>query len=261
MNCKICGFESAHFGNSIILNKYDVEYFECSNCGLIQTEEPYWLDEAYNSAIASADVGILKRNLELAEVTKSLINIFFDSKSAFLDYGAGYGLFVRLMRDKGFNFFWYDKFANNLLSRGFESEKNKVYPLITAFEVFEHLIDPISEIKEMLKRGNSIFFSTTLLPKSKPKPGEWWYYSTFAGQHVTVYTKKSLVYLADKFDLNLISNDKNLHLLTTKKISDTAFKLLVNKEISPFINFFTRKKSLIDLDFETITGELKKKVK
>ena len=113
----------------------------------------------------------------------------------------------------------------------------------------------------MLKRGNSIFFSTTLLPKSKPKPGEWWYYSTFAGQHVTVYTKKSLVYLADKFDLNLISNDKNLHLLTTKKISDTAFKLLVNKEISPFINFFTRKKSLIDLDFETITGELKKKVK
>jgi len=33
----------------------------------------------------------------------------------FLDYAAGYGLFVRLMRDAGYNFRWSDLYCQNLL--------------------------------------------------------------------------------------------------------------------------------------------------
>lgn len=261
INCKICSAESEYFGSALVLNKYDVKYFQCSNCRFVQTEEPYWLNEAYSNAISAVDVGIVKRNLELSEVTKSLIQNYFKNEKSFLDYGAGYGLFVRLMRDKGFDFRWYDKFAENLFSRNFEAEENYKFNLLTAFEVFEHLVDPHAELKEMLKKGKSVFFSTTLLPRSNPKPGEWWYYSVFAGQHVSIFTKKSLEILADAHNLKLFSDGKNLHLFTDKNISITKFRIVVNKKLAPILNLFQNKKSLIDSDFESITGVLKRKFK
>ena len=41
-----------------ILKKYEVDYFQCNECGLLQTEEPDWLDEAFDNAIAIADTGL-----------------------------------------------------------------------------------------------------------------------------------------------------------------------------------------------------------
>jgi hypothetical protein len=34
--CKICGSHSYHFANADVLQKYDVTYFQCSNCKFIQ---------------------------------------------------------------------------------------------------------------------------------------------------------------------------------------------------------------------------------
>ena len=45
-----------------VLNK-NVEYFDCTNCGYVQTQEPFWLDEAYASVIDNNDTGIMMRNL------------------------------------------------------------------------------------------------------------------------------------------------------------------------------------------------------
>lgn len=261
VKCKICSSKSNYFGSALVLTKYKVKYYQCSNCKFVQTEEPYWLDEAYNSAISAVDVGIVKRNRELAESTHSLIVNFFKKTKSFLDYGAGYGLFVRLMRDKGFNFYWYDKYAENLFSRNFKGNKNKKYDLITAFEVFEHLPNPIEEVEAMLKHGKSIFFSTYLLPKSNPKPNQWWYYVTIAGQHVSIYTRKSLEILAKKHKLNFITDGKNLHLITPLKISEAKFRIIVNKKVSPILNIFRKRKSLINKDFERISGIIKEKLK
>ncbi|MFM6453388.1 MAG: methyltransferase domain-containing protein, partial [Planktothrix sp.] len=114
MKCKVCDSQSNYFATAQILNKYDINYFQCLNCGFVQTEEPYWLEEAYSNAIAMSDVGLVFRNLMFSDLTSTLIFNFFDHNSKFLDYGAGYGLFVRLMRDKGFNFYGFDKFCKNL---------------------------------------------------------------------------------------------------------------------------------------------------
>ena len=51
--CKICDSNSHYFATAKVLQKYNVDYFQCSNCGFVQTEEPYWLDEAYSEAIRS----------------------------------------------------------------------------------------------------------------------------------------------------------------------------------------------------------------
>ena len=83
----------------------------------------------------------------------------------------GYGIFTRLMRDIGFDFYWYDPHSINLLARGFETRsKNYKYELVTAFEVFEHFAELIKEIESMLQFSDNILFSTELLPSLIPKP-------------------------------------------------------------------------------------------
>jgi glycosyltransferase involved in cell wall biosynthesis/acetyltransferase-like isoleucine patch superfamily enzyme/predicted O-methyltransferase YrrM len=39
--CKVCNSESHLFSQATLLNKYEVNYFQCSNCGFVQTEHPY----------------------------------------------------------------------------------------------------------------------------------------------------------------------------------------------------------------------------
>jgi 2-polyprenyl-3-methyl-5-hydroxy-6-metoxy-1,4-benzoquinol methylase len=140
MNCKICASSSTFFANAKLLNKYDVDYFKCTDCGFVQTEDPYWLAEAYSEAIAGSDIGLVTRNMNLSACAQLLIEQYFNSDGKFLDYGGGYGLFVRLMRDAGFNFYWSDKFCKNLFAQGFEDNGKSEYELVTAFELLEHLV-------------------------------------------------------------------------------------------------------------------------
>lgn len=106
----------------MILGKYLVSYYLCDNCGFYQTEEPFWLEESYLSPIADTDIGQVSRNLLMAQKTKALISVFFDSNAKFLDFGAGTGLFVRLMRDAGCDYYYYDKFSDNIFANRFQKD-------------------------------------------------------------------------------------------------------------------------------------------
>ncbi len=48
----------------------------------------------------------------------------------------------------------------------------------------------------MLNFSDNILFTTYLVPNSNPKPNEWWYYGPDHGQHVSLFTEKSLNLLA-----------------------------------------------------------------
>ncbi|MFB2837840.1 methyltransferase domain-containing protein [Floridanema evergladense] len=251
MKCKICQSPAIHFANARILNKYDVDYFKCENCGFVQSEEPYWLSEAYTNAIASSDVGIVFRNLEFSKITSNIIFSIFDYDKQFLDYGGGYGLFVRLMRDAGFDFYWYDKFCENIFAKGFATGlEDSEYELVTAFEVFEHFVNPLTEIENILRFSRNILFSTRLLPGNNPKPDEWWYYSLSEGQYNAIYTVKSLFLLAEKLGLNFYSNGSNLYLLTEKQIPEILFESLC---YAPPPN--NKLPSLITKDYLKIIGQ------
>ena len=102
--CRVCKMEVEALFSTVILGKYSVKYCKCSQCGYVQTEEPYWLEEAYNTPINDSDTGMIMRNLWLKNIAATLIYFLFDKKRKFLDYGGGYGVFVRLMRDVGFDF-------------------------------------------------------------------------------------------------------------------------------------------------------------
>lgn len=223
--CKICDKDSNYVFTAKIIGKYDVSYFKCSECHFVQTEEPYWLEEAYAIPINFSDTGIISRNQVFSKIVTSLIFCFFKKDGKFLDYAGGYGIFTRIMRDIGFDFYWNDPYTDNLVSRGFEENANIKYDLITTFESFEHFVNPIEEVEKILKRGNNIIFSTQLIPSPTPNISDWWYYAPEHGQHVALHTKKSLKILGDKFNLNYYNLD-NLHVFSRKKLPFWGEKLL-----------------------------------
>ncbi|MBN4073024.1 class I SAM-dependent methyltransferase [Crocinitomix catalasitica] len=235
MECNICNGTVEPLFKGTILHKLDVQYYQCTNCQFIQTEKPYWLDEAYSQAIGLSDVGLVSRNIDLSELLVPTIHKYFDSNSKFVDYAGGYGMFVRIMRDKGLDFYRQDRYCENLFAKSFDITDLKSKPsfeLLTAFEVFEHLPDPLSEIKEMFELSSSILFSTELQPSSKfNQESDWWYFSPEGGQHISLYTLKSLQSIATTFKRNLYTNGANIHLLTDKKLSNKILSNSVYKKI------------------------------
>ena len=225
MTCKICTQQPKQIFKGKILNKYDINYFYCEHCGFLQTEEPYWLEEAYNESINVSDTGYMQRNINLSQKLTILLALFFDKNGKFLDYAGGYGVFVRMMRDIGFDFYWDDKYTTNLFARGFEHKNGGGYEAVTTFESFEHFINPMDEIESLLKISNNIIFSTELLPNPIPKPEDWWYYGLDHGQHISFYSEKTFEFIAKKYNLNY-TNLGRLHLLSEKKISNLQLKIL-----------------------------------
>lgn len=252
MKCRICNQDSSVIFNAVILKKYDIKYYNCSYCGFLQTEEPYWIKEAYAESINLSDTGIMYRNLFLSSISSSILYCFFDRKKSFLDFAGGYGIFTRLMRDIGFDFYWNDKYSQNLIARGFEYKDTDI-ELITSFESFEHFENPIEEIESMLEISRNILFSTELLPAIVPNPKEWEYYGLGHGQHISFYSMDTLKYIATKYNLNLYTNKYSLHLLTDKKISNLSFQLLLKISRFGFFNIVKKlMKSKINNDWDLL---------
>lgn len=221
MNCAICDAGSSPVFTKTVLFAYRVQYFRCGRCGFVQTESPYWLDEAYSLPIASLDVGLVHRNITTADKLALIIDSTFDHGGRFLDYAGGYGLFVRIMRDRGYDFFWTDRYCPNIFAQHFsidDLDTNKAdFKLVTAIEVMEHLVDPYRELDEMLGHSRSVLFTTELAPDHDLE--NWWYLVPETGQHVSFYTLDSLRIIADRLHLQFYSDGHGLHLFTDCTLS------------------------------------------
>ena len=232
VKCKICSSEASEVFQATVLKKYKVGYLKCPTCGFIQTENPHWLEEAYQASINLSDTGIVLRNRRAARIATSLILLFFNRRARFLDYAGGFGLFTRMMRDNGFDFFWSDPFTRNELARGFEATLGSRYELATSFESFEHFDDPIGETRKILEWSDNILATTELLPQEVPA-SNWWYYGFEHGQHISFYTREAFLSLAGQLGMNYYNVD-NFHLLTKEPIPAWGNALLG----LPFAKYF-----------------------
>jgi hypothetical protein len=272
VKCKICESESKHLFDKLILFKYTIGYYRCTNCEFIQTENPYWLDEAYSSSISDLDVGIAYRNLNASALTSLLFDALKIEKGIFLDYAGGTGLFTRLMRDKGYDFYRQDLYGENIFARHFDItdlSPDKQFDLTTAFEIFEHFADPSVEVGSILQHTGKLFFSTSIQPVIDLD--KWWYLMTESGQHIAFYSVKSLALLADKLHCHFYTDHLNFHLFSKEKcfrsntefcnsIKQTGTLKAIQKMISNGLGLSKSnpRKSLIQSDFEWIKANKRK---
>jgi hypothetical protein len=254
--CKICAALSEQFGRATVLEEYEITYYRCTDCGFVQTEEPYWLDHAYSDPIATLDIGLLSRNVRLRQIASRVLRLALTPESRCVDYGGGYGVFVRLMRDSGFNFSHYDPMAKNLFASHFIANLDDRFSLATAFEVLEHLVNPHEHFLKLDKLADHWLVTTELISPQPPPLGKWWYYLPETGQHVSFYTRKSLEHIAAMYDRRLVSSGNGLHFFTKCNASDRKLRWILKNRSSRLLDAFSKRRSLLNSDFELMRSSL-----
>lgn len=226
MICILCNSDDVkNVCTKKILKKYNVNYYQCQICGLLFTENPYWLDEAYSEALSMTDTGAIMRNIDTVITVSAIINSFYKKDNSFLDYGGGYGIFVRMMRDRGYNFYWLDKYAKPLLCKGFEFKNQKI-ALTTSFECLEHMVSPQEDLDIIFSNSDDVLVSTKLYAADFNVPDDSWeYYSLNTGQHVTFYSAVTFNYLANKYNMNYYFL-YGIHWFSKRKLSKIKLCLL-----------------------------------
>jgi hypothetical protein len=220
--CRVCGAQALQAFRKQILQQLDVAYYECPDCGHVQSETPYWLQDSYGKAEWNRDVGLVSRLLDTFHLTFALAwRLGISPADSCVDFGGGTGLFARLCRDYGLSFYNYEPYAEDLFAYGFSIRQPMPAKLVTAFEVVEHFTDPLNDFSQLFAfEPDMVFFSTRLYEGQ----GEKWWYFLENGQHVAVYTPKSLELIAEKFgyhfytdfDFHLFSRSKQHHRIVKK---------------------------------------------
>lgn len=234
--CSICGNEAQPVFRECVLGKYDAEFFRCRHCGYLWAADPHWLNEAYADAIVAADTGIVQRNISVAQRLANLIFFCLEPGGRYVDVAGGYGLLVRMMRDFGFDFYWEDRYAQNLVARGFEYSKTEAAVTgVTAIEVLEHTVDPLAFVRDCLDRfsTDTIILTTELYAGDAPPPGDWWYYSFNTGQHISFFQRSTLEHMAATLGLQF-STWSGFHVLTRRRLRNRfAAPVLANRLVAP----------------------------
>lgn len=263
MTCPICNDPMKPVFEALVLGRHRAVYQRCGGCGLIQPTEPHWLDEAYGSAIAATDVGLVSRNLRNADLLAPVLSLLHPADAPLLDVGGGYGLLCRLLRDRGWDCHTTDAHCTNLFARHFEPGPDFQTPTLMAFEVFEHILEPLAFVRDAIARhGARTFIFSTLTHDWEVPPRDWWYYTFETGQHVSLYRQQTLDALAARIGWHHVPLSAELHLLTanppgraTRFLLDRRHRI-VARAFRTLANLRRQGRSLMMSDYEAIKSEV-----
>lgn len=215
--CRVCGVPTRQLFTGPLL-RHTVRYEECGTCGYVQTEPPHWLDEAYGEAINRSDTGIMRRNERNVRLVVQVLAMLGKLRGQVVDCAGGYGLLVRMLRDRGVDARWSDRYCENLVARGFEADPQARADLLTAFEAMEHFTEPVHELGAMFDRSDHVLVSTDLIPEPAPAPGQWWYYGPEHGQHIGFFRPRTLTWMAQHLGLHVVSDGRSFHLFSRRPV-------------------------------------------
>jgi SAM-dependent methyltransferase len=205
-------------GKFLQLSGIAVYYYHCDHCGFCFAPEfNQWTlkdfsDKIYNDEYIAIDPDYQEIR---PKSNKAVIINFFESNKEHiqhLDWGGGNGLLSQLLQETNWNSLSYDPFFNK------ETEIKTLgqFNLITAFEVFEHVPDVhqlMLQLDILLKKNGIVLFSTLLSDNkiNKNRRLDWWYAAPRNG-HISLFSKESLIILAQKYHFNFGSFSSGLHL-------------------------------------------------
>jgi len=215
------------------LSGIPVYYYRCPNCDFLFTRAfDEWTpadftERIYNADYIKVDPGYRE---ERAVKTSKLVRHMFGRHArtlTVLDYGGGNGRLAELLRETGFSAASYDPVVDSA-SRSPAAEQQ--YSLITAFEVFEHLPDPVVTTRwlaERLAADGLLMISTFTSDKNLKGRRLDWYYASPRNGHISLYSMKSLLTLFSSAGLQFSSAADDLH-FGFRRFPDFALHLIKN---------------------------------
>jgi hypothetical protein len=204
-SCRLCGAAVRPQFSLRLLKRHDVSFSRCEHCGSLQSERPFWLEEAYSqSNLAQIDVGAAQRNFSNAAIIVVLARIL--RLQSVVDFGGGDGLLCRLVRDYGVNCTVQDRYAKSTYAQGFTYVPGQAVDLLSAFEVVEHYANPKEDLKALFVDGpDAVLISTAIY---EGQGADWWYLTPESGQHIFFYTRSALRLIAHQngYDVRFCGN-------------------------------------------------------
>jgi glycosyltransferase involved in cell wall biosynthesis len=196
--CRLCGGLTHLSFRKQLLGRHNVGYFRCDSCASLQTEEPYWMEQAYAKDSDRFDTGKASRALTNFFALPQLLQILqVDKADVAVDVGACGGLFARLMRDVGFNFFSHEVMGNNGYNGGYSwKDLDRPCLLITLFEVAEKFVNPAQEWQRLLACNPQWLIGSTDFYVDQSD--DWLGLRADSGQQVFFYSQGALSLLAQQ---------------------------------------------------------------
>ena len=227
--CKICGGPAALCG-AVDFHKsceelrgfhlppagVPISYRRCANCGFLFTDafddwsEAQFREHIYNEGYAAVDPDYrVARPRNNAELVSRLWGQYKE-QLRLLDYGGGNGVLCAALRSVGYPVaVSYDPFVPDFARR-----PEGKYNLVTCFETFEHMPDPlagIASIIESVDEPGFVMFSTLLQPMEFDSIGlAWWYVGPRNG-HISIFSLKALKLAWQHHGYKLSSFNDNIH--------------------------------------------------
>jgi hypothetical protein len=198
------------------LSGVPIYYQRCLTCGFLFTTafDGWSLDDFRNRiydtgyAAADPDYATGSRARRNAVLTAEFMRRF--STCRVLDYGGGDGTLATSLRERGLDAHSWDL----LLDGRSALPPTGTFPLVTAFEVFEHSPTPIEtalDALSMVEKKGRLLFSTLLLDRLPRFSTDHWYIAPRNG-HVSLHTRLSLQRLFSSLGWGVRSFDSHLHL-------------------------------------------------
>lgn len=204
ITCRLCGGRARHRFTLQVMKRYDVGYYLCHECDSLQTEEPYWLKEAYQDQRRYYDTFTAMRALYMSVRLSVLMRIFrLDRRHKILDWGGGDGLGVRMMRDVGLDAYRADRYAENVYALGFDATPDTNYSVVTASEVFEHFADPATDLGDLFAGKPQLLLASTARYSGQGE--EWGYLFPLVGRHVFFYSEKAIRWIGNHYGYSVYS--------------------------------------------------------
>jgi hypothetical protein len=268
ITCLICQGECEAKFQVQIQYKQFADLYSCAKCGFSFYPNQDWIKDSFSDELNSLDLGAVGRVLLASDFLTEFINSEKLTDAKFLDYGGGYGLQTRIMRDRGFNFKNFDPHTQPLFSRYFTGEPSGRYNLVSLIEVSLHFENPVAEFTKLMELGDYLVF-TSVVPGKDFGP-QWWYITGESGQHIAFYPVSSLKEIANQLGVLFSSDGKLFHVFHKKPLRMKTRILLRSRILifafatiryaaSYFMKALGRNKSLLQQDQELAKNILKDK--
>jgi hypothetical protein len=228
------------------LDGIPIYYHQCHKCNFIFTSffdnfsDQNWSDYIYNDEYKRIDPDYSgKRSLQNKALVMSAIHSWWKDEDVGLDYGGGTGSLSASINSEGIKYESFDPFGEDTRIG------LKEYSIISAFEVMEHLSDPLrvfDHLQKMLIRKRGLILISTQLINPAMQPGQLinsWYAAPRNG-HISLYSRKAMEYFGHKFELDYKQVSRGLHIfssgLSANEIRRKLFLVKIHSRISEFWN-------------------------